>query len=336
VRRSVSTKQPPPALAVSLGDPAGIGPQVSEAALAALWQQHPGELAGGAHLFGPANLVEPMVQRLSVAGLPPELLEAHPQADLTGPTGVATAAGGTAALAACTAAMHFVDDPAKPGPRALVTAPINKLALHLAGSPARGHTELLAARLADGPVAMAFFSEPLNVVLATVHIPLCQVPAALTPQSIVNAARLMDAGMRPRLGGRRPRLGLAGLNPHAGEAGLLGSEEVDVLEVARQQCLAAGIDLSGPVAPDAVFGRAVAGDFDAVVAMYHDQGLIPVKLLAFGSAVNATLGLRVVRTSPDHGTAFDRVHTNQVRHDGMLAALRWAVRLSADAPRNCS
>ncbi len=323
----MAANRAPQSLCVTLGDPAGIGPQVTEMALLQLAQETPTTLQGGVHLFGPQNLVAPMARRLVQGGLSDRLLHLHGQAAFDAARGVASSQSGGAALAALNGAMDFVDAAPR---RVLVTAPLNKAALALAGSDAKGHTELLAARLADGPVAMAFFSPRLQVVLATVHLPLRDVCAALTPQRLFDATSLLHAALAPQTAPRRPRLGLAGVNPHAGEGGLLGEEERTVLEPARRRCLAAGIDLSPPQAADTLFGRAAAGAYDGVVAMYHDQGLIPVKLLAFGQSVNVTLGLRVVRTSPDHGTAYDKVAGGALQADGMLAALRWALRLGAE------
>jgi 4-hydroxythreonine-4-phosphate dehydrogenase len=187
---------------------------------------------------------------------------------------------------------------------AIATAPINKEAFAAARLPWRGHTELLAHLTGARRVAMMFHADVLRVVLATIHIPLAEVPRALTRESLEQTIEL-TANELPRFGWPSPRLALAGLNPHAGEHGLMGLEEEAVMVPAVEASRARGIRIDGPLPADTVFVRAMRGDFDAVIACYHDQGLIPVKLVAFGRAVNVTLGLPIIRTSVDHGTAFD-------------------------------
>lgn len=301
-------------LVVTLGDPAGIGPEVVEAALQRWLPGQPAPM--DVVLIGPAGVADAIAQRLANASV-----RAVAQPAFLGPLGVASAQSGAAALAALMAGIRMAQQGEVD---AIVTAPINKHALSQAGSQDLGHTEILARELGMGPTAMAFFTPKLRVVLATVHIPLRQVFAALTPKRVVEVSQLLHQALQEKLGVAAPRLGLAGLNPHAGEQGLLGSEETTILRPAVQRARALGINLSEPQAPDTVFHRALAGEFDGVVALYHDQGLIPVKLLSFGEAVNVTLGLRVVRTSPDHGTAYDKAGTGMARCEGMMAALEAA------------
>jgi 4-hydroxythreonine-4-phosphate dehydrogenase len=172
-----------------------------------------------------------------------------------------------------------------------------------------------------------FHSDALRVVLATVHMPLAEVPRALTKDAVAATIRL-TARELPRFGVARPRIAVAGLNPHAGERGLFGHEEERAIAPAVESCRAQGIDVSGPYPADTIFVRASRGEFDVVVACYHDQGLIPVKLLAFGQAVNVTLGLPIVRTSVDHGTAFDIAGKGVADPGSMIAAVRLAARLS--------
>ena len=176
-------------------------------------------------------------------------------------------------------------------------------------------------------VAMMFYSEALRVVLATVHIALADVPRALTRDAL-EATIDLTARELPRFGIERPRIAVAGLNPHAGEHGLFGREEEDVMTPALDACRARGVDVAGPFPGDTVFVRARRGEFDVVVACYHDQGLIPVKLVAFGQAVNVTLGLPIVRTSVDHGTAFDIAGKGVADPQSMIAAVLLAARLS--------
>jgi 4-hydroxythreonine-4-phosphate dehydrogenase len=209
---------------------------------------------------------------------------------------------------------------------AIATAPVSKLAFARAGLQWKGHTDLLAHLTGSSHVAMMFWSAPLKVVLATVHIPLADVPRALT-RSVLGETIDLAASELPRFGIARARLALAGLNPHAGEEGVLGDEEQRVLSPAVAAARVRGIDISGPFPGDTIFVRASRGEFDAVIACYHDQGLIPVKLLAFGHSVNVTLGLPIVRTSVDHGTAFDIAGKNIADPTSMIEATLLAARL---------
>jgi 4-hydroxythreonine-4-phosphate dehydrogenase len=209
---------------------------------------------------------------------------------------------------------------------AIATAPINKLAFARAGLAWKGHTDLLAHLTGSDQVAMMFWSEPLKVVLASVHVPLARVAHVVTRQQVEG---IIDVTARelPVFGIKDPRLALAGLNPHAGEGGVLGDEEQRVLEPAVEAARSRGIRIDGPFPGDTVFIRAVRGEFDAVIACYHDQGLIPVKLLAFGRAVNVTLGLPFVRTSVDHGTAFDIAGKGIADASSLIEAVLLAARL---------
>jgi 4-hydroxythreonine-4-phosphate dehydrogenase len=245
-----------------------------------------------------------------------------------------TAAGGALSLALVERAIADAQRP--PGDPArvdgIVTGPISKEAWSLAGHSYAGHTELLAARLsapgADGRAVMMFVSEKLRVALATTHIPLAQVPGALSTGRILEVMRLAAEACQ-RLGIATPRIAVCGLNPHAGEAGLLGEEDRAVIHPAIIQARTEGLEATGPHPGDTIFRAAVRGDHDLVIAMYHDQGLIPVKLLAFDSAVNVTLGLPTVRTSPDHGTAFNIAGQNNANAGSMRAAIELAVRMTA-------
>jgi 4-hydroxythreonine-4-phosphate dehydrogenase len=211
--------------------------------------------------------------------------------------------------------------------QAIATAPINKAAFRLASLPWAGHTDLLAHLTGAKRVAMMFYSEPLVVVLVTVHIPLAEVPGALTVER-VQATIALTAETVPHFIKVPPRIAVAGLNPHAGEHGLFGAEEDRVIVPAIAACRACGIDVSGPFPADTVFVRATRGEFDVVVACYHDQGLIPVKLVAFGQAVNVTLGLPIIRTSVDHGTAFDIAGKGVADPGSMIAAVKIAAKLA--------
>ena len=218
---------------------------------------------------------------------------------------------------------------------AIVTAPICKASWAAAGYRWVGHTELFASRTKSKRHAMAFISPTLRVVLATCHIPLMNIQNVLTIGRVFDAIDLANEGCI-QLGISRPRIAVAGLNPHAGEYGLLGDEELRLIEPAIKVASEAGIDVHGPFPADTLFNEAVNGTYDIVVAMYHDQGLLPVKLLHQHCAVNWTLGLPIIRTSPDHGTAFDIVGKNQANIDSMQAAIKLAIDLAKTRePRPC-
>jgi 4-hydroxythreonine-4-phosphate dehydrogenase len=287
-----------PRVALTVGDPAGIGPEIACAAA-----RDPRVLA----------VCEPVVY-------------AAP-GDRSFAPGVLS---GEAGRAAYDTIARAVDDALHGRVDAIATAPLNKQALRLAGLPWAGHTDLLAHLTGAPFVAMMFESPSLRVVLATVHIALADVPRALT-RPLLEATIALTARELPRFGVATPRIAVAGLNPHAGEHGLFGGEDDAVVAPAVAACRGRGVDVVGPIPGDTVFVRAHRGEFDVVVACYHDQGLIPVKLLAFGDAVNVTLGLPIIRTSVDHGTAFDIAGKGVARADSMIAAALLAARL-AGAP----
>ena len=229
--------------------------------------------------------------------------------------------------------------------RAVVTAPIHKEALALAMWDYPGHTELLQHECArflgrpDGalPVRMMLTNDELTVVLVSIHISLKEAISSLSIHGVLETLHITDQALSRSLG-RRPKMALSGLNPHAGEGGLMGREEIELLTPALAQARAAGLDVHGPVSPDTVFMRARRtaqrpGEFDAVVALYHDQGLIPIKYLGLDQGVNVTLGLPLVRTSPDHGTAFDLAGLGQARSSSLLQAIQVAQQLSASHAR---
>ncbi len=211
---------------------------------------------------------------------------------------------------------------------ALVTGPICKQSWKLAKCRFPGHTELLAHAFRTKQVAMMFAGGPLRVVLATIHEPLFAVRHKFTIGRVFNPIVLLDKALREWFGIDEPRIGVAGVNPHAGENGQFGDEEKRIIKPAILMAGETGVNCSGPFAPDAVFGMALDGKFDGVVAMYHDQGLIPIKLLAANESVNITLGLPIIRTSVDHGTAFDIAGKNIARVEPMKNAIRMAVRLA--------
>jgi 4-hydroxythreonine-4-phosphate dehydrogenase len=284
-----------PRIAITSGDPAGIGPEIARKAAD-----------------------DPRVRKVC------EPIVYGPPAGSTFKPGELSADAGRAAYETLCSA---VGDARAGVVAAIATAPVNKLAFARAGLPWKGHTDLLAHLTGSTRVAMMFWSEPLKVVLATIHIPLASVTNALTRELMDDIIEL-SARELPRFGLEKPRLAVAGLNPHAGEEGLLGHEERKVLRPAIETAQKRGIRIDGPFPGDTVFGRAVRGEFDAVIACYHDQGLIPVKLLAFGRAVNVTLGLPIIRTSVDHGTAFDIAGKNVADPSSMIEATLLAAKLA--------
>jgi 4-hydroxythreonine-4-phosphate dehydrogenase len=288
-----------PVVAITAGDPSGIGPEIAVKAAR-----------------------DPRV----LAACVPRLYGPHTPGDLDAfPAGQVSAAS---ARAAYDAIVRAVEDARQGRVSAIATAPVSKAAFAAAGLSWRGHTDLLAHLCGVADVAMLFWSDRLRVVLATVHIPLADVPRSLTTDRLLSVIRLTATSM-PRFGIAGPRLAVAGLNPHAGENGVLGFEDRDVIAPAVARARAAGIDVTGPLPADTLFVRAARGDFDVVVAAYHDQGLVPVKLLAFGRAVNVTLGLPIIRTSVDHGTAFDIARQGVADDGSLIEAILLAAKLAA-------
>jgi 4-hydroxythreonine-4-phosphate dehydrogenase len=211
----------------------------------------------------------------------------------------------------------------------MVTAPLNKKFFQEAGYSFPGHTEFLAHLSGAPEIAMAFLTERLRVVLATIHIPLRVVAESLTSEQIYRKLRIILTEF-PRLNLPCGKVAVAGLNPHAGESGIMGIEDMERIAPAVDQARKAFPEsvIDGPLPADTLFWRAYNGEFDVILAMYHDQGLAPIKLIGFGESVNVTLGLPFIRTSVDHGTAFDIAGKGIARYDGMNSAIRWALRLS--------
>jgi 4-hydroxythreonine-4-phosphate dehydrogenase len=314
-----------PRLGISLGDPTGIGPEVVVRALAkrsdcdVLIFGDEGVLARAAEIAGvpwPGRAAVAPVTRLDLATVPP-----GKPSEIAGQAQVAYLEAATRAVLAGETS-------------ALVTAPISKEWAGRAGFAFPGHTEYLADRAGTREFAMMLAGPRLRVTVVTGHIAFTEVATALSVDSIASTTVLTARALRRDFGLQRPRVAVAGLNPHAGEAGKFGDEElrlvVPAIERARARLRAEGTDaeVSGPHVPDVVFRQAAGGALDGVVALYHDQGLIPIKLLHFDDAVNVTLGLPFVRTSPDHGTAYDIAGTGQARPDSFLAALELAMRMA--------
>ncbi len=351
---------PRPALAITMGDPAGIGPEVIVKALAspAVWRVCRPVVIGSVPVFRrelrrlrSEFTVTPVTNPLTDdadAAQPAASPTARPTTwpaarrgqlpvcdPLTTPLGRFrrghSARGPGAASVACIhAAVHL----ARAGHVAgMVTAPINKEAIHLAGYAYPGHTELLADLTKAKQVGMMLTGGPLKILFVTTHQSLRSVPGALTAARVFRSIRLAHHALRSSFGVARPRIGVAGLNPHAGEHGLFGHEERAVIAPAVRRAARAGIRATGPLPADTLFGAAARGTYDAVVAMYHDQGLIPLKTVAFGRCVNLTVGLPIIRTSVDHGTAYDIAGKTQADPTSLLEAIKLAARLAGGKNR---
>ncbi len=302
-----------PRLALTLGDPRGIGPEIAAQALAAPLEADITVVGAEDQIAAiPAARRVPVGPWRSGSGEPdPAGGASHARSVLAGKI-----AGHSVETAVRLAQAGEVDG--------IVTAPINKHALHLAGFPFPGHTEWLAHLAGDIDVAMMLAAGRLRVVLVTTHVALRDVPALVTVDRIVRTGRVTRRALADWFGIAEPRLALCALNPHAGESGLFGDEEKRVLAPAAAQLGAAG-----PFPADTVFVRAMRGEFDAVLAPYHDVGMTAIKVAAFGQGVNVTLGLPFPRTSPDHGTAFDIAGQGRADWGSMREALELAARLAA-------
>ena len=308
-----------PGLALTVGDPAGIGPEIVLRALA-----EPGRPEARWIVYGPMTALLDRAHRFGLK--PPQDLAARVVDVPTEGAVVLGRTSATAGRAAAAAVLRAASDAKAGRVAAIVTAPLNKESLKAAGYDWPGHTELLAEAAGVSDVAMLFLGGGLRVALLTIHRPLRSVADAVTLAEVQRVVRLLHREL-PRLGASSRRIALCGLNPHAGEGGLFGREEIDVLAPAVDSLRREGIEVSGPYPADTLFVRASRGEFDAVVAGYHDQGLIPVKLLAFGHAVNVTLGLPFVRTSVDHGTGFDIVERGIADPGSLVEAMKAAVAL---------
>ena len=304
-----------PRLVISSGDPAGVGPEVTIKALAHL----PKGLAE-CIVTGDSALLEQTARAL---GLPPptHIEPAGKATDIR--TGELSKEAGQAAVDAVTRAVELINEGKAD---ALVTAPINKEAIRLAGYPWPGHTEMLAGLTNAKDVRMLLTSDKLRVVHVTTHRSLRQAIEAVTRERVLRTIELAEEAGH-MLGIPQPRIGVAGLNPHAGEGGLFGDEERNEITPAVNNTKQKGIDVSGPWPADTLFWRAVNGEFDLVVAMYHDQGHVPVKLLGFDAGVNISLGLPIIRTSVDHGTAFDIAGKGIAHWESMGAAITVAAEI---------
>ncbi len=321
-----------PLIAITMGDPSGIGPEVIVKALAAppevcrsvvigdaAWlQQH-------ASQWAPQLSIRP-IKDLSEARHEPSVLEVLDLHNVPENLhiGRATSEGGQAAVEYIRKAADLA---MKQDVRAITTAPINKEAMHLAGFKYPGHTEMLADFTGTPEVALMLAGGSLRVVLTTTHVPLSEVRNLLTRDRILKTIRLTHQWLT-QMGIEHPSIAVTGLNPHSGDGGIFGDEETETIAPAIEAAQKQNIDVRGPFSADAVFGRIHEASYDAVITMYHDQGMIPIKMASMDRAVNITLGLPIIRTSVDHGTAFDIAGQGVAKPDSLLEALKVAATLA--------
>ncbi len=320
-------------LGITLGDPGGIGPEVTLKSLIALQP-----FSDTIVLFGPAALqkhpfIDDLIRKLPVITYVNSIDDLNPKTGLSWVNtsdlsefviGKADKENGKAASTALTAAMEAIGQKKI---QALVTAPLCKESMVLGETSILDHTGFLQKVTNSNPVRMGFYSEAFSTILHTIHTPLSTVMSHLTPKELADTLKLARTFCL-MLGKKQPRIAVAGLNPHAGENGIIGEEDLTLIKPAIEEAARVYPDcqFSGPHPPDTVYVHALKGQFDLVVSLYHDQGLIPLKLIAFDTAVNVTLGLPFIRTSPDHGTAFDIAYQDKANPQSMIEAIRFAQR----------
>ena len=328
-------------IGITMGDPAGIGAEVILKALAEIPPEGDVRylilgsrrvLERSLKLISPTNISWASISREEIVKRKEHilLLDFDAQTGTDFKWGAESSASGKASFTYIESAIRLAVESEI---SALVTAPISKKALELAGLTWPGHTEILATMTGAKRAVMMFVAGPLKVALVTVHIPFSQVPQVLTQEDVFATIQITARDLTRYFGLESPKLALAALNPHASEAGRFGREEEKILAPAVARAIAAGIDCAGPLPADTLFHRLRNNEFDAAVALYHDQALIPVKLLAFESAVNITLGLPIIRTSPAHGTAFDIAGRGVANPGSMKEAIKLAVEIARRCPR---
>ncbi len=324
-----------PLVAITMGDPAGIGPEVTVKAVARreVWRCCRPLVVGDAGI---------LIAALEMTGVE---LRVHPIGDVAdadfGPTtldvldldnvDMAALASGEVSAGAGKASVAYVRKAVELAQRgqvdAIATGPINKAAIQAAGVPYVGHTELLSALTGEERVTTMLATPGLRVVHVTRHVPLAEVASRITKERVLETLLMTDRGLK-QMGIENPRLAVAALNPHGGDGGVVGREEIESIRPAVEEAAGRGVDVHGPIPADTVFLQAIEGSFDVVVAMYHDQGHIPIKTHDFARSVTVTLGLPIVRTSVDHGTAFDIAWRNQADETSMVEAIRLAGKLA--------
>jgi 4-hydroxythreonine-4-phosphate dehydrogenase len=324
-----------PIIAVTMGDPASVGPEVTVKALAReeVWACCRPLVVGDARVL--AKAIELVKVPLTLHAIDdgsnarfdpavPDVLDLRNADPATLQMGRVSAAAGRASVDYIEKAVELAQARLV---EAITTGPINKAALKAAGIPFIGHTELLAALTGEERVTTMLATTGLRVMHVTRHVPLAEVARHITKENVLETTRLTDVGLK-QMGIAAPRLAVAALNPHGGDDGLMGREELDAIGPAVEAARAEGIDARGPIPADSVFFRAIRGEFDAVIAMYHDQGHIPIKTHGFERSVTVTLGLPIVRTSVDHGTAFDIAWQGVAHEESMVEAICLAAQLA--------
>lgn len=327
-----------PVIAITMGDPAGIGPEIIASALASssIYQICNPVVIGDSRIMQRAVEVRKNSVQIHEISSLSQALFSHGTIDLLNLSELPWESvnprnpSGQTGQAMIDYINRAVDLAISREVAAMVTAPVTKTAMKMAGSRFHGHTELIAHRTGTEDYAMMLAGEKLKVVLVTIHIPLSEVPGSLTVESILRTVRIAGSALKYNFGIAKPVIAVAGLNPHAGEESMFGSEEeriiIPAVARAREAQFNSGeFDVEGPFPPDTIFYHAAQGKYDCVICMYHDQGLIPFKLLHFSDGVNTTLGLPIIRTSVDHGTAYDIAWQNRADHSSLVQAIRMAV-----------
>ncbi len=308
-------------IAITIGDPGGIGPEVALKAILS------SDIAGLCEpvLIGDRVVIEDAVERFKLPFNPEyiKLVNVDEIKDREFEKGIPTAAGGRACVAYIKKAVELAMNKSVD---AIVTAPISKESLKMAGFKWPGHTEMLAELTGAEDFAMVFYSDKLRLILVTIHTALSNVPAMITKEKILKTILLAQKACA-MMDIENPRIAVAGLNPHSGEAGIFGREEIDAIAPAVEEAARRGIPVSGPYPADVLFHRMYNGEFDMIVCMYHDQGLIPLKMIAFDKGVNLTVGLPICRTSPDHGTAYDIAWKGIASPSSMIEAIKLSLRM---------
>lgn len=308
-----------PKIGITMGDPNGIGPEVVLKAI------NDPEITNICEpiVYGSKAVLREVERRTSL-NISCEIVDDKKFIDLKVEPGVNSKSAGEASLFYIEKA---VKDSLDRKIQAIVTAPISKESIHLAGSKYPGHTEMLKDLTGSESAVMLFEGGFFRVALVTIHVALSEVPSLITEEKVLTTIRICNKDLKQKFSIVEPKIAVCGLNPHAGEAGAFGKEEIDKIKPAIRKAVGEGIQVEGPLPADTLFYSANKGMWDLVIAMYHDQGLIPFKMLAFDTGVNVTLGLPIIRTSPDHGTAFDIAWKGIAKPTSMIEAIKTAVRL---------
>lgn len=322
-----------PTIAISMGDPNGIGPEVTLKSLKDLdlensipiWIGSKPVFEYYSHLFDIHLPVKPFVGNTELETGYVYVLDLFDDAEFELNPGEISKEAGRLAMEAVYQGIELC---LHRQANALVTAPISKEAIHKAGYDVPGHTEFLAEKTETDEVVMILASDDLRVALATIHIPLKDVVKSIQKEKLQSHLRILHQSLKNDFGLYEPKIGVLGLNPHAGDGGVIGKEEIELIGPAIEELAIEGLNIVGPFAADGYFGNHIYEQFDATFAMYHDQGLIPFKALTFGEGVNFTAGLPIIRTSPDHGTAFNIAGKNIADEHSFLSAYKMAVMMT--------